>query len=409
MVTMGMALPLEMAREMLLGAARPMAAEEIDLADCWQRVLAAAVAADGDFPPFDRSPLDGYALKAAEVAAAAPDSPVVLTVIDDIPAGSVPRAEVRPGTAARIMTGAPVPPGATGVVRREDAREEVGRVAIFAGAGVAANICRRGEELAAGEQVIAAGTVANAGVMGLLALLGVARPRVFKRPRVALLATGSEVAPVDGPLAAGSIRNSNSYMLAAQVREAGAEPIMFGIARDEVAAIAARVAAAAVCDLVVTTGGVSAGDYDLLADVYKEMGITIMFERVGIKPGMPVLAGQKDGKLFIGLSGNPAAASVAFEQLVRPLLLKMGGRSELHRPMAKAVLTVPFAKSSGATRFVWARCRPGDGGLSVEPLPLQGNGMLKSAVTANALIAIPAGSPPLAAGSTVEVYLLADL
>ncbi|HWQ61555.1 MAG TPA: molybdopterin molybdotransferase MoeA, partial [Negativicutes bacterium] len=343
------------------------------------------------------------------VEAAAAESPVLLTVVDDIPAGSLPRAEVRTGTAAKIMTGAPVPPGATGVVRRGDAREEDGRVAIFAGAGVAANICRRGEEIAAGEKVIAAGTVVNAGVMGLLALLGVARPRVFKRPRVALLATGSEVVPVDGPLAAGAIRNSNSFMLAAQVREAGAEPIMFGIARDEVATIAARLAAAAVCDLIVTTGGVSAGDYDLLAAVYKELGIAIMFDRVGIKPGMPVLAGHKDGKLYVGLSGNPAAASVAFEQLTRPLLLKMGGRSELHRPLVKAVLTAPFAKSSEATRFVWARCRPADGGLTVEPLPLQGNGMLKSAVTANALIAIPAGSPPLAAGSPVEVFLLADL
>jgi molybdopterin molybdotransferase len=178
-------------------------------------------------------------------------------------------------------------------------------------------------------------------------------------------------------------------MLAAQVREAGAEPVMFGIARDEVAVIAARVTEAAGCDLVVTTGGVSAGDYDLMAEVYRELGIEIMFERVGIKPGMPVLAGRKDGKLFIGLSGNPAAASVAFEQLVRPLLLKMGGRTGLKRPHAKAVLTAPFAKSSGAKRFVWARCRLVNGGLTVEPLPLQGNGMLKSAVTANALIVIP--------------------
>jgi molybdopterin molybdotransferase len=404
-----MALSLEVAQEMLLKAAQPVAAEEAELAECWQRVLAAPVVADSDFPPFDRSPLDGYALTAAEVEAATPEQPVVLTVVDDIPAGSVPRAEVRPGTAAKIMTGAPVPSGATGVVRREDTREEDGRVSIFAGAGVAANICLRGEEIAAGEEVVAAGTVVNAGVMGLLALLGVARPRVFKRPRVAILATGSEVVPVEGPLAAGAIRNSNSYMLTAQVREAGAEPIMFGIARDEVAAIAARVMAAAVCDLVVTTGGVSAGDYDLMADVYGELGIEIMFERVGIKPGMPVLAGRKDRKLYIGLSGNPAAASVAFEQLVRPLLLKMGGRNELKRPLAKALLAAPFTKSSGATRFVWARCRPVNGSLTVEPLPLQGNGMLKSAVTANALIVIPAGNPPLAAGSTVEICLLADL
>ncbi len=404
-----MAMLLEAAQEMLLAGARTAATEEVALADCWRRVLAAPVVADADFPPFDRSPLDGYALIAAEAAEASLPRPVLLKVVDDIPAGSLPHVDVRLGEASRIMTGAPVPAGATGVVRREDTCEMDGRVAIFAAAGAAANICRRGEEIAGGEQVVAAGTVVNAGVMGLLALLGVARPLVYKRPRVALLATGSEIVPVDGPLAPGTIRNSNSYMLAAQVREAGAEPVLAGIVRDEVAAIAAGLQEAAGCDIVVTTGGVSTGDYDLLADVYRELGIEILFDRVGMKPGMPVLAGRKDGKQYIGLSGNPAAASVAFEQLVRPLLLRMGGRNDLWRPRAKAMLTASFAKSSGTTRFVWARCRLLDGGLTAEPLRLQGNGMLKSAVAANALIVIPADSPPLAPGSTVEVRLLADL
>lgn len=403
-----MALPLTAAREMLLGAAGVLPAEEIPLEECWRRVLAQDVAATADFPPFDRSPLDGYALIAAEAVAASPARPVWLAVIDDIPAGSVPRAEITPGTAARIMTGAPLPPGATGVVRREDTREQDGRVAVFAAAGTDRNICRQGEEIAAGETVIAAGAVINAGVMGLLALLGVARPRVYRRPVVALLATGSEVAPVDAPLAPGAIRNSNSYMLAAQVRDAGAEPVLFGIAPDDTGAIAACVEAAAACDIVVTTGGVSAGDYDLMADVYKKLGIAVLYERVGIKPGMPVLAGRKDGKLHIGLSGNPAAASVAFEQIVRPVLLKMAGRRDLWRPRVLATLAAPFAKSSGATRFVWARCGAGEGGLTAEPLPLQGNGMLKSAATANALIVIPADSPPLPAGSRVEVELLTD-
>ncbi len=404
-----MAVSLDSAQDKLLKTVRTLAAEEIALADCWRRVLADQIVAEADFPPFDRSPLDGYALIAADVAEATPERPAVLEVVDDIPAGSVPRVAVRPGTAAKIMTGAPVPQGATGVVRREDVREEQGRATVFAGAGAAANLCRRGEEIAAGEKVLAGGTVINAGVMGLLALLGISRPRVYKRPRVALLATGSEVTDIEAPLPPGAIRNSNSYMLAAQVRDAGAEPIMFGIARDEVAVIISRLAAAAACDMIVTTGGVSAGDYDLLADVYRELGISVMFDRVGIKPGMPVLAGHKDGKLYVGLSGNPAAASVAFEQIVRPALLKMGGRIDWWRPRAKALLTAPFTKASGATRFVWASCRPENGSLTVEPLPLQGNGMLKSAVTANAMIVIPAGSPPLAAGTTVEVCLLADL
>lgn len=404
-----MVLPLEKAQALLLAAARVLPWEEVPLGDCWQRVLAEELAAGTDFPPFDRSPLDGYALVAAEAEGAGPGSPVWLDVVEEIPAGHMPGCEVAPGQAARIMTGAPVPRGATGVVRLEDCREDGRRVAVLAGKGAAGNVCRRGEEIATGERLVPAGTVINAGVMGLLALMGVARPRVFRRPRVALLATGSEVVEVDAALVPGAIRNSNSYMLAAQVFEAGGQPQLLGIAGDDTGAIAARLAAAAACDLVVTTGGVSAGDYDLLADVYKEMNVTVIFDRVGIKPGMPVLAGHRDGRLYVGLSGNPAAAAVAFEHLVRPLLLKMGGRRGLWRPRARARLTAPFDKGSDATRFVWARCASAGRELAVAPLPLQGNGMLKSAAAANALIVIPAGSPPLAAGAEVEIVVLADL
>jgi molybdopterin molybdotransferase len=198
-------------------------------------------------------------------------------------------------------------------------------------------------------------------------------------------------------------------MLTAQIAEAGALAVNFGIVRDEVAAIADQLAAARDCDLVVTTGGVSAGDYDLLADAYERLGIEIILDQVDIKPGMAMLAGRKADRLYIGLSGNPAAASVAFELLVRPVLRKMAGFSDLWRPRTCAPLTAPFAKTSPTTRFVWARCQLTAGRLSVEPLPLQGNGMLKSAVSANALVVIPADSPPLAAGDEVEVMLLGEL
>jgi molybdopterin molybdotransferase len=404
-----MALPLTAAQDILLKAATALEPETVALAECWRRVLARDVTADIDFPPFDRSPLDGYALIAAEVAAATSASPVWLQVVDDIPAGSLPRTDIRPGTAARIMTGAPVPAGATGVVRLEDTREENGRVAIMAGTLAGRNICRRGEEIAAGQAVLQAGTILGSGAMGLLALLGISRPAVFRRPRVAVIATGSEVVSVETPLGPGAIRNSNSYMLAAQIAEAGAQAVDFGIVRDEVALIADRLANTGDCDLVVTTGGVSAGDYDLLADVYQQLGIVILFNHVAIKPGMAMLAGQKGGRLYIGLSGNPAAASVAFELLVRPVLQKMGGHEELWRPRTRARLTAAFGKPSPAPRFVWASCRLDNGFLTVEPLPLQGNGMLKSAVSANALVVVPANSPPLAVGDEAEVMLLSEV
>lgn len=404
-----MAVRLEMAQEILLKAAVRMPAEQVPLADCFQRVLAEPARADSDFPPFDRSPLDGYALVASAVADASAAQPVRLRVIDNIPAGSTSQAVVTAGTAVRIMTGAPIPRGATGVVRLEDTIAEGDAVTVLAGSAAAANICRQGEEIAAGEEVLGPGTVVNAGVMGMLGLLGVSRPLVYRRPRVALIATGSELVPVENPLLPGTIRNSNSYMLSAQVADAGAVPVLSGIGRDSVPEIAALYRQAAGSDLVVSTGGVSAGDYDLLADVYRHLGIEILFEQVAMKPGMPVLAGIKDDKLFIGLSGNPAAASVAFEVLVRPLLLKMAGLRDWWRPRVKARLTAAFGKSSETVRFVWATCRQQHGGeLTVEPLGYQRNGMLRSAITANAMIVVGENSPPLAVGGEVSVMLLGD-
>lgn len=404
-----MIVDLRTAQAMLLQAAAVMPKEYIPLEQCRQRVLAEPAVALADFPPFDRSPLDGYAVIAAEVRAATCEQPVLLRVVDNIPAGSMPQEHVIPGTAARIMTGAPVPAGSTGVVRLEDTRVIGQEVAILAGAGVDKNICRRGEEIVAGEELIPAGTKLNAGALGMLALLGIARPAVFTMPQVAILATGSEVAPVDAALAPGAIRNSNSYMIAAQVEEAGAKPRLLGIARDDVAEICACLAQADDCQVVISTGGVSAGDYDLMADVYKTLGISILFERVAIKPGMPVLAGMKDGRLYIGLSGNPAAAAVAFDQLVRPVLLKMAGRNDVWRSRVRATLAAPFMKSGEFTRFVWGRCWQQGAGLVAEPLSLQGNGMLKSAIIANAFIVIPEDCPSLVAGSEIDIILLEPL
>ena len=269
------------------------------------------------------------------------------------------------------------------------------------------NICRQGEEMVAGEEMIPAGTLVNSGVMGMLALLGNPRPWVYKRPRVALIATGSEIVAVDAPLGPGKIRNSNSYMLSAQVNDAGGQVALLGRVGDDVDEIAALLAGDDY-DLVVTTGGASVGDYDLIGEVYRKLGITLLFERVSMKPGMPVLAGVKNGKLFLGLSGNPAAAAISFELLVRPLLMKMGGRKTWWRPQVRATLARPFIKGSASKRFVWARCWQKGSDILVEPLRRQGNGMLKSAILANALIMIPSQSGPLPAGVDVDVLLLTD-
>ena len=403
-----MSVKLETAQEILLNLATVMSKEQIALEECWRRVLGETIVSDMDFPPFDRSPLDGYALLAEEVSAATPENPVLLEQIDYIPAGGNPSKPIGAGTASRIMTGAPIPLAATGVVRLEDTIVNGNQVSILDGGGADKNICLKGEEIFKGEEVIGQGTLINAGVMGMLAVLGKSRPLVFCKPRVALIATGSEIVPVASPLTPGKIRNSNSYMLSAQVAEAGGQTVLLGNVADNVDEIAHVLESASDCDVFVTTGGASVGDYDLIGEVYKKLGITLLFERVSIKPGMPVLAGTRDGKIYLGLSGNPAAAAISFEQLLRPMLMKMAGRRVWWRPRIKGILATPFKKKTGATRFVWARCWQAGTDILVEPSRGLGNGMLKSAIGANALIVIPENSPPLPVGAEVAIILLAD-
>ena len=399
---------LEIAQEILLNLVTVMPKERVALQECWRRILGESVTSDMDFPPFTRSPLDGYALIAEDVTTATPENPVILEQIDYIPAGGNPSKTISAGTASRIMTGAPIPPNATGVIRLEDTIVNGDSVSIVDGRGAEKNICLQGEEIFLGEEVVSQGTIINFGVMGMLAVLGKSRPYVFRKPRVALIATGSEIVPVDFPLAPGKIRNSNSYMLSAQVTEAGGQTVLMGNASDNIDEIAHLLESASDCDLFVTTGGASVGDYDLIGEVYKKLGITLLFDRVSMKPGMPVLAGTRDGKLYLGLSGNPAAAAMSFEQLVRPVLMKMAGRKVWWRPRIKGILASPFKKKTGAKRFVWARCWQAETDMLVEPSRALGNGMLKSAMGANALIVIPEDSSPLAVGTEVEVILLAD-
>lgn len=401
-----MIIQLEKAQAMLLSLVQPCGIEAVSLESCLQRVLAKAIVSDTDFPPFDRSPLDGYAVQDADVRHATQANPVTLQVIDDIPAGKTPTQRIVTGTAARIMTGAPIPPGADGVIRLEDTHVAGDRVTICAGINTAKNICRQGEEIKKSEQVLPVGTIINTGCMGLLAMLGQAQPLVYRRPKIGVLATGSEIVSVDQALAPGKIRNSNSYMLASQISEAGGEPVMLGMVGDDTTVIVAGLQSAPPCDLYITTGGASVGDYDLMGAVLAALRVTPLFHKIDIKPGMPVIAGVWNSALLVGLSGNPAAASVSFEVLLRPVIRRLAGYEQLGRPRCTALLTNHFAKTSNNRRFVWARCTITGDRLRAEPLLHQGNGMLKSMVYANALIEIPANSPPLPGGSPVDVYLL---
>lgn len=400
-----MPITLELARQLLLEKTISCDTISLPLEQCWNMVLGADIEADTDFPPFDRSPLDGYAVRSEDVKSAFAATPVVLQMVDYIPAGMTAGTAVVPGTAARIMTGAPIPPGADGIVRLEDTLSNGTDITIFTGKGAAGNICRQGEEIKQGEIMLRAGTVLNAGSISLLAMLGIANPRVFRRPRVAILATGSEVIDIDQPLSPAKIRNSNNYMLMVQIKEAGGDPVLLGRVDDNVDEIVARLQGVPKCDLYITTGGASVGDYDLAEQVFSRLEAIPFFSRVAIKPGMPVWAGRWDSSWLIALSGNPAAASISFEVLIRPLLCKMAGLKNIERMRTKGTLIGEISKASPTRRFVWATYSLADGRLLVRPL-LQGNGMLRSLCEANALIDIAANSPALAVGAEVDILLL---
>lgn len=378
------------------------------LSECYKLVLAEDIISPIDFPPFDRSPLDGYAVRAADVAAATARLPVLLRQVDNIAAGSWPRQTVQPGTASRIMTGAKLPDGADGVIRLEDTSVQGDVISIYCGRSARDNICRQGEEVQAGTVVLTKGTVLNEGALGLLAMLGIAKPLVYRQPTVAVLATGSELIGVEEALAPGKIRNSNSYMLLGKIKEAGAIPILLGHAVDNLATIHQQLVRCEPADVYITTGGASVGDYDLMAQLFAKLDIPILFSRLAIKPGMPVLAGFWQGRLFVALSGNPAAANVSFEVLLRPVLKKMAGYASWERPVVQAKLKRPFYKTIQSRRFIPAVSEWIDGQFYAEPIQFQGNGMLVGVQQANALIDVVPGGSPLEQGTEVTIRLLTE-
>ena len=402
-----MALILEDALAMLLEKVQILETKRILLEDCYQRVLAEDIVAEMDFPPFDRSPLDGYALRMADIKHATVENAAVLKQVDDVPAGSLPSKKIETGQATRIMTGAKIPEGADAVIRLEDLEVQEEQVRIFAPAA-SPNICRQGEEIRRGQVVLKKGTVLRDGALGILAMLGHDQPLVYEQPKVAILATGTELIAVNQPLVPGKIRNSNNYMLMAKVREAGCQPILLGQVCDDLELIAQKLANHKDIAMYITTGGASVGDYDLMEQLFAKLNIPLLFSRLAMKPGMPVMAGCWIDALLVALSGNPASANVSFEALLRPVLRKMAGAAVLERPTSRAKLKKAFNKPSQSRRFVWARCECTDGILYAEPLGFQGNGMLAGMLAANALLDIPANSDCLPMGTEVMAWLLVD-
>ncbi|MBI5343996.1 MAG: molybdopterin molybdotransferase MoeA, partial [Deltaproteobacteria bacterium] len=310
----------------ILEEIKPLKAEETDVLSALDRVLAEDVFAARPNPPWDNSAMDGYALISSDIKGAGPDSPAILNVIYDLPAGSDPKEAVKKGTAVRIMTGAPVPEGADAVVMVENtAKGPDDTVLIRVMARPGENIRKSGEDFKAGELVVKAGSLIRPAEVAMLATIGRPKVKVRRRPRVAIISTGTELVNIDEVPSKGKITNSNGYMLSALVAEAGAEPVHLGIAKDTKEALLEKLGAALSSDCIITSGGVSVGDYDFVKDVLKEMGSHMLFWKVALKPGKPLAFGVIGGKPAFGLPGNPISSLVSFEQFVRPALLKMAG------------------------------------------------------------------------------------
>lgn len=386
----------------ILAAMPALPAHDAPLLEALGAVLAEDATADQDVPPFTNSAMDGYAVRADDVATA----PARLRVVGDIAAGAAAARAVGPGEAMRIMTGAPMPGGADTVVRVEDTDNGMDVVTVARATERGVSVRRRGEDLRAGEAVVARGTVLRPAEIGVLATTGRARVRVIRRPRVAVLSTGDEVAELGAPLGPGQIRDANRYSLSAAVRAAGGVPWTLGIVRDTAEALRTALREAVAADAIVTSGGVSVGDHDHVKPVVSELG-TMDFWSIAIRPGRPLAFGElRDGDRRIpifGLPGNPVSSLLTFELFVRPALLRMAGHASVARPRARARLLEPIDKP-GRLRF-FARGIHDAAQGTVRTTGPQGSGILRSMSLANCLIDLPEGRDRHAAGETVDLIL----
>ncbi|PYP79421.1 MAG: hypothetical protein DMD35_08335 [Gemmatimonadetes bacterium] len=384
--------------------------ETVELRDSLGRVLARDVASPVSLPLWDNASMDGFAVRATDVRGASTDAPVSLRVVETIAAGRRSTRAVGPGEAARIMTGAPLPPGADSVVRVEDTTvtEDVVRIRDDRDAGT--NVRAVGEDVRTGTVVVRAGTTLRAAHIGVLSSIGCARPAVHRRPRVAILATGDELVPLEGfdeVLAGRRIVSSNSYSLEAAVRAAGGEPVVVGIAPDDPAALAARLRAADGCDLIVTSGGVSVGDFDYTRTVIAALGGSLSLWRVRMRPGAPLGFGRLFGVPWIGLPGNPVSALVTFELFGRPLLRTLGGAAQPHRRTVPVVLEEDVVLRAPLTHFLRCLLVDGDdGSLRARLTGGQSSGMLTSMSSADALLVVPPEPATVRAGSTLRAIPL---
>jgi len=401
---------VEQALENILSHVGTLEEEERPILDCLGQVLAEDVHSNINIPPLDNSAMDGYAIRSEDTLGASQKSPRCLRVIDTVIAGSISQHSVEPGTAIRIMTGAPVPTGADTVVPFEDTDEAQrqqpsGEIGILCEVKVGWNIRQAGEDIAKGSMVLSKGTVLRPSEIGVLASLGRSRIKVIRRPVVAVLSTGNELVDIKQKLPTGKIYNSNTYSVAAQILHYGAIPKILGIALDTENSMVNKINQSAEADMLITTGGVSMGDYDIVKDILNREG-EIVFWTVRMKPGKPLAFGRIGGIPHLGLPGNPVSSMITFELFARPAILKMMGKKISPKPTIEATLENPIVNTDSRRIFARAVVEKRGDRYFARLTGAQGSGILTSMALANGLVIVPEDKAGVEAGDTVQVMML---
>lgn len=379
--------------------------EKVRLDACLGRVLAFDLKAKGNIPPFDRSPLDGYAFRARDSKGASKDNPLTLKILEEVPAGAVPTKEVVEGTAVKILTGAPIPKGADAVCAYELTEFDEVEVTIFSEFKSGENVIYAGEDVKCGDLLAVAGTVIDTGLMGVLASENISEVEVYKQAKIAIVSTGNELIEPGESLKAGKIYNSNRFSLTAALKKMGLVPVNLGNAGDDAETIAKLVKKGLeTCDGLITTGGVSVGDYDKTPEAFEKAGATLLIKGVAMKPGMACCYAEKNGKLIIGLSGNPASSLINLYAICMPALLKLNGRKDFERKEFDVLTKAEFKKASKATRFIRGKLVIEDAKAYIDFSKNQGNVVLSSLIESDLIAIVPAASGPIEKGTILKAF-----
>lgn len=404
-------IPINEALATILANTKRLERIEVELLDAFESVLAEVIVSDIDIPPFHKSAMDGYAVRSSDLSSI----PGTLKIMDNIAAGSSLKKKIKSGECMKIMTGAPVPPGADSVVMIEDTESMTdGTMKVMKPVVPGQNICVKGEDVKKGKVVLKKGTLIMGPEVAILASVGGVSVSVYRKPDVGIVSTGDEIVEPDNPqeednpLEEGKIRNSNGPMLSALVNEIGCRAQYLGIAKDSEEELLRVITSGLKWDMLLLSGGVSMGDYDLIPDVLKKLGATIFFHKVSVKPGKPLLFAKKGRCLIFGIPGNPVSSFTTFHMFIKPAIYKMIGIANYRLPMQDAIIETDFSNRSKRVLIIPSYCTVRNGSLFVTPLELNGSADIIGCSGGNCFMVIDKGVTGIKRGEEVKVFLLKE-